>query len=137
MGAMAGGEPSRTGAGRMAGAWRAWAPIALAALVAATPHPGGLPSHAWHFFAIFLGVVAALVLEPLPNAAAGLVGVVVAMALSPWVLFSPAELASPGFDARIRALDWALSGFHNPVVWLAFSAFMFGLGYEKTLALWR
>jgi len=142
---MAGGEPSRPDRGRKAGkpwrAWRAWAPIALAVVVAAAPVPGGLPRHAWYFFAIFIGVVAALVLEPLPNAAAGLVGVAVAVGLSRWVLFSPAQLRSPGFDARVRALDWALSGFQNPAVWLAFSAFMFGLGYEKTalgrrVALW-
>jgi L-tartrate/succinate antiporter len=113
----------------------------VAVLVAAAPPPDGLARHAWYFFAIFIGVVAALVLEPLPNAAVGLAGVAVATALSRWVLFSPAELASPGFEARLRALDWALSGFQNPAVWLAFSAFMFGLGYEKTalgrrVALW-
>jgi L-tartrate/succinate antiporter len=133
---MAEGEPSRAEGGRMAGrpwrAWKAWAPIAVVALVAAAPPPDGLARHAWYFFAIFIGVVAALVLEPLPNAAVGLVGVAVATALSRSVLFSPAELARPGFDARLRALDWALSGFQNPAVWLAFSAFMFGLGYEKT-----
>jgi L-tartrate/succinate antiporter len=122
-------------------AWRALAPVAVAVLVAAVPTPRGLPSHAWLYFAIFIGVVAALVLEPIPNAAAGLVGVAVVVALSRWVLFSPAELVRPGFDPRIRALDWALSGFQNPAVWLAFSAFMFGLGYEKTalgrrVALW-
>ena len=142
---MAEGSPSRAEGGRRAGRpwrpWRAWVPIAVAVLVAAAPPPDGLARHAWYFFAIFIGVVAALVLEPLPNAAVGLVGVAVATALSRWVLFSPAELASPGFDARLRALDWALSGFQNPAVWLAFSAFMFGLGYEKTalgrrVALW-
>ncbi len=142
---MAGGEPSRAEGGRMAGKpwrpWRAWVPIAMAALVAVAPSPEGLPRHAWYFFAIFIGVVAALVLEPIPNAAVGLVGVAVAMGLSRWVLFSPAELAEPGFDTRTRALGWALSGFQNPAVWLAFSAFMFGLGYEKTalgrrVALW-
>ena len=140
---MAAGEPSRAeGApGPRARTWRAWAPIALAAVVAALPVPGGLPAHAWYFFALFLGVVAALVLEPVPNAAAGLFGVSVTVALSRWVLFSPEELARPGFDSRSRALEWALSGFQNPAVWLAFSAFMFGLGYEKTalgrrVALW-
>jgi L-tartrate/succinate antiporter len=122
-------------------AWRAWAPIALALLVAAAPAPAGLPRHAWLYFAVFVGVVGALVLEPLPNAAVGLVGVAVVATLSRRVLFGPEELASPGFDARVRALEWALSGFRNPAVWLAFSAFMFGLGYERTLlgpriALW-
>jgi len=122
-------------------AWRAVVPIALAAVVATVPAPGSLPQHAWYFLALFLGMVAALVLEPIPNAATGLVGVALAVALSPWVLFGPADLARPGFDARASALAWALSGFQNPAVWLAFSAFMFGLGYEKTalgrrIALW-
>ncbi len=142
---MRAGEPSRAGEHRPAPArsraWRAGASIALAAIVASLPAPGGLPVHAWYFFAIFLGVVAALVLEPVPNAAAGLVGVAVVVALSRWVLFGPEDLARPGFDPRARALEWALSGFQNPAVWLAFSAFMFGLGYEKTalgrrVALW-
>ncbi len=122
-------------------AWRAWAPVALALAVAILPHPPGLAPHAWHYFAIFAGVVAALVLEPIPNAAVGLVGVSVALALAPWVLFGPEELARPGFDARTRAIEWGLAGFQSPVVWLAFSAFMFGLGYDRTalgrrVALW-
>src|SRR5215210_4153549 len=50
----------------------------------------------------------------------------------PWVLFSPAEMAKPGFKAADDSLRWALSGFANPTVWLVFTAFMFGLGYEKT-----
>ncbi len=33
---------------------------------------------------------------------------------------------------RTKALEWALSGFQSPAVWLAFSAFMLGLGYERT-----
>jgi L-tartrate/succinate antiporter len=122
-------------------AWRGWVPVLAALLVAAAPHPPGLPAHAWHYFALFAGVVAGLILEPIPNAATGLVGVAAAVVLSPWVLFGPEELARPGFDPRVRALTWALSGFQSPAVWLAFSAFMFGLGYEKTalgrrVALW-
>jgi len=121
--------------------WRASAPFVAAALIAVAPPPPGLAQHTWYYFALFVGVVVALVLEPLPNAAVGVVGVAVVAALSPWVLFGPADLARPGFDARARAVDWALSGFHNPAVWLAFTAFMFGLGYEKTglgrrIALW-
>lgn len=113
----------------------------LGAAILAAPAPPGLPLHAWRYFAVFAAVLAALVLEPVPNAAAGLVGVATVAALSRWVLFAPGELARPGFDARAAAVDWALSGFRNPAVWLAFSAFMFGLGYEKTslgrrLALW-
>jgi L-tartrate/succinate antiporter len=48
------------------------------------------------------------------------------------VLFSPAELAKPGFKPANAALTWALSGFANTTVWLIFGAFMFALGYEKS-----
>ena len=71
-------------------------------------------------------------LEPLPGGAIGLIGVTVVAVLSPYVLFSPAELAKPGFKAYNAAVTWALSGFSNTTVWLIFGAFMFALGYEKT-----
>jgi L-tartrate/succinate antiporter len=112
--------------------WRALVPLAVAAAVALIPHPDGLAPHAWYFFAIFAGVIVALMLEPLPGAAIGLIGVVLVAVLAPYVLFSPAELAKPGFKAANAALGWALSGFANATVWLIFAAFMFALGYEKT-----
>jgi len=71
-------------------------------------------------------------LEPLPGGAIGLIGVTTVTVLSQWVLFSPAELAKPGFKSFNAALTWALSGFSNTTVWLIFGAFMFALGYEKT-----
>jgi L-tartrate/succinate antiporter len=108
------------------------APVAVAIAIALVPPPGGLPQFAWYFFGIFVGVIVGLVLEPLPGGAIGLIGVTVVTVLSPFVLFSPAELAKPGFNAANAALGWALSGFSNPTVWLIFGAFMFALGYEKT-----
>jgi L-tartrate/succinate antiporter len=112
--------------------WRAIVPIAVAAVLALLPPPGGLPHHAWLFFAIFAGVIAGLMLEPLPGGAVGLIGVTIVTLFSPWVLFSPAELAKPGFKAVNASMAWALSGFSNSTVWLIFGAFMFALGYEKT-----
>ena len=112
--------------------WRALAPIAMTAVLALIPAPEGLPQHAWYFFAIFAGVVVGLMLEPLPGGAIGIIGVSLVAALAPWVLYSPAELAKPGFKAPNAALNWALSGFANSTVWLIFGAFMFAMGYEKT-----
>ena len=112
--------------------WRALAPIALTAVLALLPPPEGLPQHAWYFFAIFVGVVLGLMLEPLPGGAIGLIGVTLVAALAPWVLYAPQELAKPGFKAPNAALNWALSGFANSTVWLIFGAFMFAMGYEKT-----
>jgi L-tartrate/succinate antiporter len=116
-------------------------PLLAATAVALAPGPATLAPHAWHYFAIFLGVLLALILEPVPNAAAGVVGVAAVALLARWALFGPEDLARPGFDLPARSLEWALSGFQNPAVWLAFSAFMFALGYDRTglgrrVALW-
>jgi L-tartrate/succinate antiporter len=112
--------------------WRAIVPIALTVALALTPAPPGLAQHAWFYFAIFAGVIAALMLEPLPGSAVGMIGVVAVTVLAPFVLFGPDETARPGFNAPNRALAWALSGFSNGTVWLIFAAFMFALGYAKS-----
>src|SRR5512134_3200984 len=112
--------------------WKAIAPVAVAIIIALIPAPAGLPQHAWYFFAIFVGVIVGLMFEPLPGGAIGLIGVTLVAILSPWVFFSPEQLAKPGFNEARAALNWALSGFSNTTVWLIFGAFMFALGYEKT-----
>ena len=111
--------------------WRALAPIAVVAILELLPAPPGLAQHAWYYFAIFAGVIAALMCEPLPGGAIGLIGVVAATVLAPFVLYGPEELARPGFSPADAALTWALSGFSNATVWLIFAAFMFALGYDK------
>src|SRR5262245_20854502 len=108
--------------------WRAAAPLAVITIIALIPAPAGLARHAWYYFALFAGVVAA----PLPSPALGVVGVTLVAVWSRWVLFSPAELAKPEFALPDESLKWALSGFSSDTVWLVFSAFMFALGYERT-----
>jgi L-tartrate/succinate antiporter len=108
------------------------APVVVAIVVALIPSPAGLAQNAWYFLAIFAGVVLGLILETLPGAAIGLIGVTIVAALAPWTLFGPIELSTPGFNAPTRAIEWALSGFSNSTVWLAFSAFMFGTAYDRT-----
>jgi L-tartrate/succinate antiporter len=112
--------------------WKLWAPLAVAVLVALIPPPQGLAPHAWYYFAVFAGVITGLILEPLPGAAVGLIGVAVVMILAPYAYFSPEQLAKPGFKPAAEAIRWGLSGFSNTTVWLIFAAFMFALGYEKT-----
>lgn len=116
----------------MTSTWRIAAPLAVAAILALLPAPAGLAPHAWYYFAIFAAVIVALMVEPMPVGAIGLIGVVVVTVLAPFVLYGPAELAKPGFKPADAALTWALSGFSNSTVWLIFAAFMFALGYEKT-----
>lgn len=113
-------------------AWKALAPIAIAVLIALLPVPSGLAPHSWHFFAIFLGVIVGLILEPLPGAAIGVIGITVVTVLAPLVLFSPQQLSAPGFRPASAALAWALSGYSNPTVWLIFGAFILALAYSST-----
>ena len=84
--------------------WRAVLPVAVAVLIALLPAPEGLPQYAWYYFAIFAGVIVALMVEPLPGGAVGLIGVTAVAILAPYVLFAPAELAKPGFKAANAAL---------------------------------
>jgi L-tartrate/succinate antiporter len=100
--------------------WKALVPLAVGALLLLVPVPEGLKPNAWYYFALFVAVIIALILEPIPAAAVGLIGVTAAT-VSLLVVPKPAD-----------AIKWALSGFQDGTVWLIFVAFMFALGYEKT-----
>lgn len=95
-------------------------PLALGTAIALFPVPPGLTPNAWRYFALFVAVIAGIVTEPIPAAAVGLTGVVLAAVLG-LVRTSPAE-----------ATAWALSGFANSTIWLIFGAYMFALGYQET-----
>ena len=100
--------------------WKSVLPLILGIIIALLPAPQGLTLTAWYYFAIFTAVILALILEPIPAAAIGFIGVFLVAVLG---------LAGPKPSDSIR---WALSGFSNTTVWLIFGAFMFALGYEKT-----
>jgi L-tartrate/succinate antiporter len=112
--------------------WRVAVPVVITLALAVLPPPPGLAQHAWLYFALFAGVIAALVTEPLPNPAVGLIGLSLTALLSPYVLFAPADLAKPGFKLTTQTINWALSGFSSTTVWLVGGAFMFALGYQKS-----
>jgi L-tartrate/succinate antiporter len=112
--------------------WRIAIPVLITLSLATLPPPPGLAQHAWFYFAIFAGVIAALVTEPLPNPAIGLIGLSLTALLSRYVLFSPSDVAKPGFKLTSQTINWALSGFSSTTVWLVGGAFMFALGYQKT-----
>jgi L-tartrate/succinate antiporter len=95
-------------------------PVLVAIVVAILPTPEGLSTNAHYFFAVFLGVIIGLILEPIPAALIGLTG----------VAFS-ATFGLVGESAK-ASRSWALSGFSNGVIWLIFAAFMFALGYKKS-----
>ena len=112
--------PAKTEARGTHDYWKALVPIAAGALLLLAPVPEGLEPNAWYYFALFAAVIIALILEPIPAAAVGMIGVTAATVS---LLIEP----KPG-----DSIKWALSGFQNSTVWLVFMAFMFALGYEKT-----
>ncbi len=100
--------------------WKAIAPVLLWLALLLVPTPTGLSAEAWSYFALFAGVILGLILEPMPAAAIGLVGVAVASAFR---YVEPSAASS---------VSWALSGFSNRTVWLIFGAYVFSIGYGKT-----
>lgn len=111
-------------------AWRWVVPLSAGVVLALLPAPAGLTPHAWHYFAAFATVILALITEPMPAAAVGLIGVTAAAVSG--LAFTPAQLADPAFKQPAEAVKWALAGFANSTVWLIFAAFVFSMGYEKT-----
>ena len=101
--------------------WIKWAvPLALGIMVLIIPRPEGLTPAAWHYFALFIAVIAALITEPFPGPVVGFVGIAFGGALM-FVGKTPGD-----------GLRWALSGFSNSTVWLIYAASLFALGYEVT-----
>ena len=82
------------------------APFVVTLLLLLVPVPEGLQPYAWYYFAIFVGVIVGLILEPLPGAVIGLTGVVAIALTSQWVLFSPADMAAPKFKLAAESFKW-------------------------------
>jgi L-tartrate/succinate antiporter len=100
-------------------------PLLVGAAIILIPVPSGLEPYAWRYLALFAATIAALITEPIPSAAIGLISVTLAGALR--MPFAAAERGTPG-----DALRWTLAGFINPTVWLIFGAFVFAMGYQQT-----
>ncbi|HUK41154.1 MAG TPA: anion permease [Candidatus Acidoferrales bacterium] len=98
--------------------WKVLVPILVGVALLFVPIPEGLKPNAWYYFALFVAVIIALILEPIPAAAVGMIDVTAAT-VSLLVVPKPAD-----------AIKRALSGFQDGTVWLIFVAFMFALGYE-------
>jgi L-tartrate/succinate antiporter len=77
--------------------WRAAVPILIAVAIAILPVPEGLTPKAWYYFALFAAVVVGLILEPIPTAAIGVLGVTTAVALL-LVQSPPAKSVKPSAE---------------------------------------
>ncbi len=102
-------------------------PLAIGLVVLLLPAPEGLPIVAWRYLALFLAVIAGLILEPVSPALIGVMGVVTGA-----ILKMGAPIPKSGIVSSGAAINWALSGFANSTIWLIFAAFMMAMGYEKT-----
>jgi L-tartrate/succinate antiporter len=110
--------------------WRAAIPLLVGLTIAVIPPPTGLAPYAWRYFAVFAATIVALISEPIPAAAIGLISVTFTAAFG--LPFSPEQRSDPAFRFPAEALRWALGGFINPTVWLIFAAFVFAMGYQQT-----
>jgi di/tricarboxylate transporter len=91
--------------------WKAIVPVLVGVALLFLPIPEGLKPSAWYYFALFVAVVIALIFEPIPAAAVGLIGVTTA-AVSLLVMPKP---PTPS-DGRFRDFRTARFGsFSSPL----------------------
>ena len=100
--------------------WKTIAPLGVWLVLWLIPAPVGLNPDQWHYFALFAGVIAGLILESMPVGAIGLIGLTLAGVLG-YVEHDPN-----------KSLRWMLGGFSESTVWLIVGAFVFAIGYRKS-----
>lgn len=91
---------------------------AITVLLILVPAPAGLAPIAWRLFALYIGVLAALMMRPFPE---------------PVIFFfaigASGVLLSGNKDVGVKDL---LSGYSDPTAWLVFSAFFIGTAFAIT-----
>jgi L-tartrate/succinate antiporter len=100
--------------------WKTIAPLGVWLVLWLMPVPAGLNANQWHYFALFAGVIAGLILESMPVGAIGIIGLTLAGVLG-YVEHDPN-----------KSLRWMLAGFSESTVWLIVGAFVFAIGYRKS-----
>ena len=88
--------------------------VGVGVIIAIIPQPEGVTVEGWRLFAIFIATIVGSMIQPLPDSAVVLIGVVAS------VLFGAMKP------------DVALKGYADPVVWLVLAAFFLSCGVIKT-----
>src|ERR1044072_1224507 len=88
--------------------------LLVAAGILLIPIPAGISPQSWRLLAIFAATITGSIVRPIPGAAMGLFG---GTALAP---------------CRVMAINEALTGYADPVVWLVLAAFFISRGMIKT-----
>jgi DASS family divalent anion:Na+ symporter len=78
------------------------------------PLPSGVDANSWRLLAVFVSVIAGMILQPLPGGAIVLLGITVVAVL------------------RIMPVREALAGYADPVVWMVVTAFFIARAMIKT-----
>ena len=90
-----------------------FAPVLVAMIIFILPTPDGLSQNTWLYFSIFIGIVVGLILEPIPAALVGLVGVGICI----WFKIGP---AGNGDITKViksdETVSWGLAGFSNSTI---------------------
>ena len=81
-------------------------PLAVGLTMALLPPPPELAQYSWWYLSLFVTVIVGLIVEPVPAAAVGLLGVTAAAVLLRFVLYSPDQLAVAGFNPNAAAISW-------------------------------
>lgn len=88
--------------------------VLVSGALSLVPVPAGVTPEGWRLFAIFVGTILGLILQPLPLGAMALIGVAVA-----------------AFTGALPA-GQALAGYAEPLVWMVLAAFCTARGMIKT-----
>lgn len=118
-------------------AWKALACIIPALLIALIPDPEGVEQGGMIMLGIFVGTIIGFILQPLPNAPVGLIGVSAAMVAG--VHWIPEHVDAETGDTVAAAMQWGpltikevLAGFGNSTAWLIAAAFIIADGFVIT-----
>ncbi|MQR02441.1 DASS family sodium-coupled anion symporter [Glaciimonas soli] len=85
------------------------------------PVPEGVTPYAWHLLALFVATIAAIIGKAMPIGAVSIIAI---------ALVAITQVTNPGNPAA--ALDDALSGFSNQLIWLIGISIMISLSLTKT-----
>ncbi|HHW84263.1 MAG TPA: DASS family sodium-coupled anion symporter [Actinomycetales bacterium] len=117
--------------------WKALACIIPAILIALIPDPAGVQQGGMIMLGVFVGTIIGFILQPLPNAPVGLIGVSAGMVLGTrWV---PEHVNAETGETVAAAMKWGplavsevLAGFGNSTAWLIAAAFIIADGFVIT-----
>jgi len=84
------------------------------------PVPDGVEPNAWHLLAMFAGVIAAIIGKAMPIGALSIIAI---------AIVAVSCVTSPKTG---QAMNDALSGFSNPLIWLIGASIMISRGIKKT-----